>query len=224
MFGRRRSVVLAFVLATCSHAAAHAQVVGLPVLERDAADRWAVRIAGAAASAAYHGGGAAVGVSGAYGLAGWGLTLAVSAFTPKDGDVGLSIGALVTKNLVDPGQWLVDARVGFGGGRVAGTGTWRAPIALGVMWQSTLHGYSVFRPWVATRLDVTHEYTVRANPVLSGGLEYQCLGGFTANATVERTWTGAGGGFSLFSLGVGLAAPTARHSNSHSIFQCRAPA
>lgn len=221
---RKTAHILAFALAVGFHAVAAAQVVGMPILERDAAEGWATHVSFGAASSDFHGGGTTIGVSGAYGIAGFGVSVAASRFAPSGGNAGVSVGALITKKLAGNGQWLVDARAGLGGGRLAGAGTWRLPLAIGVIWQSDQHGFHVFRPWIATRLDITHELArSSANPVLSGGLEFQCLGGFTANATVERNLTGAGHGFSVFAVGVGLAARTARHSKSNSIFRCVPP-
>ena len=209
---RRALLALGFVVAAVTPGAA--QVLGLPVVNNGAPTGISLGAAVGFPNAAY-GSGTAIGARGAIGLGFFGVSAAISHYSPKVGDGVWSPGVAATLRLI--GGPLVPFRITLQGG----FGTWNAtiitpqgpgsyrtthvPVSLGLAATIPNPAFAI-KPWVAPRVDVLHSSIGGTDTRfgISGGVDVSLLNGLAIRAAYDRR-SEEGMNPSVFSLGLGFS-------------------
>ncbi|MGH7593582.1 MAG: hypothetical protein ACRELE_06995 [Gemmatimonadales bacterium] len=209
---RRALLTLGFVVVAA--VPAMAQVLGLPVVNNGAPTGLTVGADVGLPNADY-GSGTAIGARAALGLGFFGVSAAVSHYTPKGGDGVWSQGASATLRLL--GGPLVPFRITLQGG----FGTWKTtvvtpggigsnrvthiPISLGLSGTIPNPAFAI-KPWIAPRVDVMRVGGGGdARFGISGGVDVALLSGIAIRAAYDRRSEEQGVNPGIFSLGLGFA-------------------
>ena len=195
----------------CATAPAAAQVLGLPVVNNGAATGLSVGAEVGFANAEYFGGGTAIGGRASIGLGFFGVSAAISHFSPKGGNGTWAPGASATLRLL--GGPLVPFRITMQAGAsrwtLAGTDYVHVPLSIGLA--ATIPNPAIaIKPWIAPRIDYLHSsVTGIINPSdfhfgISGGVDVSLLSGLAIRAAYDQVSSG-GSHPGIFSLGLGFA-------------------
>lgn len=206
-----RRVVLTLGMLACGAVPATAQVLGLPVVNNGAPTGVSIGADVGFANDDYAGGGTAVGARASIGLGFFGVSGAVSHFSPKNGDGVWAPGASATLRLI--GGPLVPFRITMQAGvsewTIAGTQFTHVPLSLGLAATIPNPAFAI-KPWIAPRIDYTHNSNgsiITGSDVhfgISGGVDIALLNGLSIRAAYDRL-SSDGAHPSIFSLGLGFA-------------------
>ncbi len=206
-----RRGLLALGIAACVTVPAAAQVLGLPVVNNGAPTGISVAADVGFANDDYAGGGTAVGARASVGLGFFGVSGAISYFSPKNGDAVWSPGASATLRLI--GGPLVPFRITMQAGAarwtIDGADYTHVPVSIGLSATIPNPAFAI-KPWIAPRIDYLHSsLTSIVNTSdfhfgISGGVDVALLNGLSIRAAYDRV---SNGDFhpSIFSLGLGFA-------------------
>lgn len=211
-----RRALIVVTLAAAVAAPLSAQVLGIPVVNNGAPTGLTLGAdVGFANDQYYGGGGTAVGARAALGLGFFGVSAAISHYSPKVGDGLWSPGAAATLRLL--GGPLVPFRImlqgGFGTWNTTivtpdGPATYRVthiPISIGLAATIPNPAFAI-KPWIAPRLDMTHSDLGGTSTEfgISGGIDLSLLNGMAIRLAYDRV-SNDGAHPSILSLGLGFA-------------------
>lgn len=203
---RRALITLGLVVSVAIPGSA--QVLGIPVVNNGAPIGLSLGAdIGFANDVYFGGGGTAVGARAALGLGFFGVSAAVSHFSPKDGDGIWSPGAAATLRLL--GGPLVPFRITMQGG----LGRWtvgdikftHVPVSLGLAATIPNPAFAI-KPWIAPRVDFLDATgaSLKGHFGISGGVDLALLNGLSIRGAYDRT-SDDGVHPSIFSLGLGFS-------------------
>jgi hypothetical protein len=185
-----------------------AQVLGIPVVNNGAPTGLTLGAdVGFANDQYYGGGGTAVDARAALGLGFFGVSAAISHYSPKVGDGLWSPGAAATLRLL--GGPLVPFRIMLQGGlahwSVGGDHFTHIPVSIGLAATIPNPAFAI-KPWIAPRLDMTHSDAGGTSTEFgfSGGIDLSLLNGMAVRLAYDRV-SNDGAHPSIFSLGLGFA-------------------
>lgn len=202
-----RRALFTFGFVACAAVPARGQVLGLPVVNNGTATGINIGADVGFSNAEYFsGGGTAVGARASVGLGFFGVSAAISRFTPKTGDAVWAPGAAATLRLI--GGPLVPFRITMQAGAsrwtVAGTDYVHVPISIGLSATIPNPAFAI-KPWIAPRIDILGDQAnTNGHFGISGGIDLAFLNGISVRAAYDRLSAG-GSHPSIFSLGLGFA-------------------
>jgi hypothetical protein len=202
-----RRVLMTLGIVASAGVAARAQVLGLPVVNNGAVTGISIGAdVGFSNAEYYYGGGTAVGARASVGLGFFGVSAAISRFSPKTGDAVWAPGASATLRLI--GGPLVPFRVTMQAGAsrwtVAGTDYVHVPISIGFAATIPNPAFAI-KPWIAPRIDIIGDAAnTNGHFGISGGIDLSLLNGMSIRAAYDRVSLD-GAHPSIFSLGLGFA-------------------
>jgi len=204
MRARLSSVVaLTAVAALAAAPAAHAQALGLPVI--NSGIHTGIGIAGDVGFAnSDFGKGTTFGATGMLGVGPIGFTATVASYNPKaPGNSITSYGG--TANLRIFGLPLapisITAQAGFAHAKVGGQGYDHLPIGIGIAFRIPTPAFSL-KPWIAPRVDIVHASQTRTKFGISAGLDLGTLAGLGVRASYD--WLKEDNGVRPGIFGLGL--------------------
>lgn len=204
---RRALLTLGFVVSAASPGTA--QVLGLPVVNNGAPTGISVGAdVGFSNDQSFGGGGTAVGGRAALGLGFFGVSAAISHYSPKLGGGIWSPGVAATLRLLGgpliPFRLTVQAGVAHWAS--SGVNYTHVPISLGLSATIPNPAFAI-KPWIAPRLDILHGDSGAGGGIrfgISGGIDLALLSGLAIRAAYDRR-SEEGVNPSVFSLGLGFA-------------------
>ena len=204
-----RRALITWGLVVCVAVTGRAQVLGIPVVNNGAPTGLTLGAdVGFSNDQSLGGGGTAFGGRAALGLGFFGVSAAISHYSPKNGDGVWSPGGAATLRLIGGPlvPFRITAQVGVAHFAFGGINYTHVPISLGLSATIPNPAFAI-KPWIAPRIDVMHGDTGFPSDTrfgISGGIDLALLSGMAIRAAYDRR-SQEGSNPSTFSLGLGFS-------------------